>query len=37
MDDRKPFYQNEVSDFIKQELAKQNAPLEMIYVGVFSA
>lgn len=33
MNDYKAFCQNEVSDFIKQELAKQNDPLEMIYVG----
>ena len=33
INDCKPFYQSEVSDFIKQELAKQNKPLEMIYVG----
>jgi hypothetical protein len=29
----KPFYQDEVSDFIKQELAKQNNPLDLIYTG----
>ena len=36
MDDYKPLYQNEVSDFIKQELAKQNKPLNMIYTGYSS-
>lgn len=29
----KPFYQDEVSDFIKQELAKQNNPLNLIHIG----
>lgn len=36
MDDYKPFYQNEISDFIKQELAKQNKPLDLIYMGFSS-
>lgn len=36
MDDYKPLYRNEISDFIKQELAKQNAPLEMDYIGYSS-
>ena len=29
----KTFNQDEVSDFIKQELAKQNKPLDLIYIG----
>lgn len=32
----KTFNQNEVSDFIKNELAKQNEPLEMDYIGYSS-
>lgn len=36
MDDYKPFCQDEISDFIKQELAKQNKPLDLIYIGFSS-
>lgn len=36
MNDYKAFCQNEVSDFIKQELAKQNEPLRMDYIGYSS-
>lgn len=36
MDNYKAFCQNEVSDFIKQELAKQNDPLRMNYIGYSS-
>ena len=32
----KTFNQNEVSDFIKNELAKQNKPLKLKYVGYSS-